>query len=131
MELFPHDKIISRSRHQMMADVYIIDPINLYALLRTIACAVINAGLILGLRPANERRRYFVTTSLINWAQAYNRPCNVSLQSVSLDGRYNYSDAIYMSVMAFQSNVKSTVCSTVCSSHLHKKALKIYITGHL
>ena len=23
----------------------------------------------LGLRPANERRRYFVTTSLIGWAQ--------------------------------------------------------------
>ena len=27
-------------------------------------------GLILGLRPANERGRYFVTTSLIGWAQA-------------------------------------------------------------
>ena len=27
------------------------------------------AGLILGLRPANEGRRYFVTTSLIAWAQ--------------------------------------------------------------
>ena len=26
-------------------------------------------GLILGLRPANERRRYFVTTSLIGWTQ--------------------------------------------------------------
>ena len=26
--------------------------------------------LILGLRPANERRRYFVTTTLIGWAQA-------------------------------------------------------------
>ena len=25
-------------------------------------------GLIIGLRPANERRRYFVTTSLIGWA---------------------------------------------------------------
>ena len=29
-----------------------------------------NTGLILGLRPANERRRYFVTTSLIGLAQA-------------------------------------------------------------
>ena len=29
----------------------------------------IHPGLILGLRPANERRRYFVTTSLIGWAQ--------------------------------------------------------------
>ena len=26
-------------------------------------------GLILGLRPTNERRRYFVTTSLIGWVQ--------------------------------------------------------------
>ena len=26
-------------------------------------------GLILGLRKANERRRYFVTTSLIGWSQ--------------------------------------------------------------
>ena len=30
---------------------------------------------ILGLRPANERRCYFVTTSLIGWSQTYNRPC--------------------------------------------------------
>ena len=28
------------------------------------------SGLILGLRPANERRRYFVTRSLIGWVQA-------------------------------------------------------------
>ena len=28
-------------------------------------------GLILGLYPANERRRYFVTTSLIGWLQAW------------------------------------------------------------
>ena len=27
------------------------------------------SGPILGLRPANERRRYFVTTSLVGWAQ--------------------------------------------------------------
>ena len=38
--------------------------------------SLIGAGLILGLRPANERRRYFVTTSLIGWAQAENQPCN-------------------------------------------------------
>ena len=31
-------------------------------------------GVILRLRPANERRRYFVTTSLIGWAQTYNPP---------------------------------------------------------
>ena len=28
------------------------------------------SGLSQGLRPANERRRYFVTTSLIGWVQA-------------------------------------------------------------
>ena len=33
-----------------------------------------DAGLILGLRPANERQRYFVTTSLICWVQAKNQP---------------------------------------------------------
>ena len=32
------------------------------------------AGQILGLRPANERRRYFVTTSPIGWVQAENQP---------------------------------------------------------
>ena len=32
------------------------------------------AGLILGLRPANGRRRYFVMTSLIGCAQTYNQP---------------------------------------------------------
>ena len=31
--------------------------------------------MILGLRPANERRRYFVTTSLTGWAQTQNQPC--------------------------------------------------------
>ena len=31
---------------------------------------IISSELILGLRPANERRRYFVTMSLIGWAQA-------------------------------------------------------------
>ena len=33
------------------------------------------SGLILDLRPANERRCYFVTTSLFGWAQAQNQPC--------------------------------------------------------
>ena len=32
------------------------------------------SGLILCLCPANYRRCYFVTTSLIGWAQAYNEP---------------------------------------------------------
>ena len=36
---------------------------------KDISCNMGLTGLILGLRPANERRRYFVTTSLIGWAQ--------------------------------------------------------------
>ena len=35
-----------------------------------------HAGLILGLRPANEKLRYIVTTSLIGWAQAWNQSCH-------------------------------------------------------
>ena len=41
-------------------------------------------GLIIGLRPANERRRYLVTTSLIGWAQALKQPCS-SRPTVSKD----------------------------------------------
>ena len=33
-----------------------------------------DTGLILGLHPANERRRYFVTTSLIGWGKPRNSP---------------------------------------------------------
>ena len=43
---------------QVMFDVYV-----------TCESVCINSGLILGLRPANERRRYKVTPSLIGWAQ--------------------------------------------------------------
>ena len=32
-------------------------------------------GLILGLHPANERRRYLVTPSLIGWVQTWDQPC--------------------------------------------------------
>ena len=32
------------------------------------------AGLILGLRPSNERRCYFITASPIGWVQAWNQP---------------------------------------------------------
>ena len=47
---------------------------TLWLLMPWLLCHQVNSsngivGLILGLRPANERRRYFVTTSLIGWAQ--------------------------------------------------------------
>ena len=43
-----------------------------------------NTGPILGLRPANERRCYIVTTSLIGWPQTYNQPCNIDKRDQSL-----------------------------------------------
>ena len=36
-------------------------------------------GLILGLRPVNERRLYKVTPSFIGWAQTYSQPCALNL----------------------------------------------------
>ena len=36
---------------------------------------VTSSGLILDLHPANERRRYKVTPSLIGWTQTQNQPC--------------------------------------------------------
>ena len=41
---------------------------------QTHKCYWLRPWLIIGLRPANERRRYFVTTSIISWAQAHNQP---------------------------------------------------------
>ena len=43
------------------------------------------SGIILGLHPVNERRRYFVTTSLIGWGQAENQPCISGLCNPSED----------------------------------------------
>ena len=44
---------------------------------------------ILGLRPANERRRYFVTTSLIDWAQSWNQCC-ICIVAVGTVGRVTH-----------------------------------------
>ena len=46
------------------------------------------AGLILGLRPANERRRYKVTPSLTGWTQTWNQPWKlfVSIALVAIAG---------------------------------------------
>ena len=35
-----------------------------------------SAGISLGVRPANERRRYNVTTYFIGWALNYTDPCS-------------------------------------------------------
>ena len=49
-------------------------------------------GQTLGLRPANERRRYFVTTSLIGWVQALNQPSAI---------QYNFLTCIAMQTMKY------------------------------
>ena len=45
-------------------------------------------GMILGLRPANERRRYKVTPSLIGWAQTLNQPwiINTTTEDLVMQG---------------------------------------------
>ena len=36
-------------------------------------------GIIVCMRPANERRRHNVASSLIGWAHAQNGPCSISI----------------------------------------------------
>ena len=53
-----------------------------------------HSELILGMRPANERRRYKVTPSFIGWAQTSNQPCKLIAgnkwgANVSLQWRHN------------------------------------------
>ena len=50
--------------------VFKSSPIECSAWIRNYIRIVSDAGLILDLRPANERRRYIVTTFPIGWAQA-------------------------------------------------------------
>ena len=47
--------------------------------LLSISSSTCIAGLILGLRPANERHYYKVMHSLIGWVQTWNQPCIVCL----------------------------------------------------
>ena len=49
------------------------NPSNMYTYV-TVSFPMIYSGLILGLRPANERRRCKVSPSLIGWAQSWNQP---------------------------------------------------------
>ena len=55
------------SIHRYGSDTYN----NVPLLVQAMTCVLSNhlSGLILGLRPANKRRRYIVTMSLIGWAQ--------------------------------------------------------------
>ena len=54
----------------LMTWIYVLRCVlTVNTVLRGFQNVVTLAGLILGLRPANERRRYKVTPSLIGWAQ--------------------------------------------------------------
>ena len=76
---------------------------------RSMWYGIVLSGLILGLHPSNERRRYKVTLSLIGCAQTYNQP--------SLCRYYSY---IYLSSQ-YQSNPDST------DVEIHSKSIYMYI----
>ena len=65
-------KLVIHNKYQISVHVLPVGVQKLFDLLWILMTAIwpFQAGLILGLRPANERRRYFVTTSLIGGAQA-------------------------------------------------------------
>ena len=60
--------------------------------------------LILGLCPANERRHYFVMTSLIGWAQAYNQPCFISHIAKKLLSQCHYLHGAYLCIINHNSH---------------------------
>ena len=62
------DTIYSPLREQVSDSIYRQE--NLVSQIQVRWQGLALTGLIPGLRPANKRRRYFVTMSLICWAQA-------------------------------------------------------------
>ena len=101
--------------------------------------------LILGLRPANERLRYFVTTSLIGWAQTQNHPCMLTLIMSTWSRVYSShvptstTDAIsiwrndmkckYISMFAIIMSTRSRVDSShVTQAYTHKKQVTVRTT---
>ena len=61
------------------------------------------AGIILCMRPANERRRYNVTSSLIGWAHAQNKPRVGSVGCVEL---------LWLSLLSNTINVSPDTCAS-------------------
>ena len=85
------------------------------------------AGLILGLPPANERRRYFVTTSIIGWVCGYKPriiPELYAVQSKALMTKSGLSSTHFSTNMNWYEKwwcpkrPKSTVFSNVVSKQL-------------
>ena len=78
-----------------------------------------NTALILGLRPANERRRYKLTPSLIGWAQTYNQSCNSYNANSILPVLWTIleDDLLQISIMGY--NLHCT-CQVSNNRDLHK-----------
>ena len=75
--------IITCSNTKYFVHAYTVDVVFTlsYGCIIYISCEVetlYSTWLILGWRPANKRRRYFVTTSLFGRGQAWNQPYNAS-----------------------------------------------------
>ena len=80
-------------------------------------------GLILGLRPANERRRYFLTTSLIGWAQTRISP-QVSSKQLELS---QYKDAVLTHLPL---DKKAAISQTFSNTFSWMKKYKFRLSFH-
>ena len=74
-------------------------------------------GLILGLCPANERRRYKVTPSLIGWAQTYRISPGGSWCSEVATSFWRYNDVIMTSCVRWRPNI--TTRASFCVTPFH------------
>ena len=85
-----------------------------------IPTTMIKSGLILGLHPANERRRYFVTPSLICWAQTWNQPCKMAITPFYLYNGNSFTDkvaSLYCNIHTFfhfKYVVEAVSCESCC-----------------
>ena len=76
--------------------------------------------LILGLRPANERRCNFVTTSLTGWAQTLNQPCHI--WSICLRSWF-----VFISPDDPDSMFMGVYCGSMLSIRYNVRAMSLYI----
>ena len=82
-------------------------------------------GLILGLHPANERRCYKVTPSLIGWPQTYSESCaRLRWQSISLFAPSQWETSL-------QSNTISHWLAANLESALYQVKVAVYILDKL
>ena len=92
----------------------------------TVRVSYIATVLILGLHPANERRRYFVTTSLIGWGKPRNQSCSCMFYMIIVNyviGHLTIRNKLIFTRGQFWPSgiviacVCGSVCPCVCSNH--------------